>query len=91
VRQWQTLFFNKNYSASHFDVLPDFVRLAESFGAKGLRVTRPDRLEATLKEGLYTEGVVLIEVVVDYEEMVYPMIAPGGAMNEMILEPADMT
>lgn len=91
VRQWQTLFFNKNYSASHFEVLPDFVRLAESFGAKGLRVTRPDRLEATLKEGLYTEGVVLIEVVVDYEEMVYPMIAPGGAMNEMILEPADMT
>jgi acetolactate synthase-1/2/3 large subunit len=91
VRQWQTLFFNKNYSASHFEVLPDFVKLAESFGAKGLRVTRPDRLEATLKEGLYTEGVVLIEVVVDYEEMVYPMIAPGGAMNEMILEPADMT
>jgi acetolactate synthase-1/2/3 large subunit len=91
VRQWQTMFFNKNYSASHFEVLPDFVKLAESFGAKGLRVTRPDHLEATLREGLYTEGVVLIEVVVDYEEMVYPMIAPGGAMNEMILEPADMT
>ncbi|HEY7535747.1 MAG TPA: biosynthetic-type acetolactate synthase large subunit [Thermodesulfobacteriota bacterium] len=91
VRQWQTMFFNSNYSASHFDVMPDFVKLAEAFGAKGLRAKRPDELEATLREGLFTEGVVLIEVVVDYEEMVYPMIAPGGAMNEMILEPADMT
>ncbi|HLE25481.1 MAG TPA: biosynthetic-type acetolactate synthase large subunit [Thermodesulfobacteriota bacterium] len=91
VRQWQTLFYNSNYSASHFDVMPDFVKLAEAFGAKGLRAKRPDELEATLREGLFTEGVVLIEVVVDYEEMVYPMIAPGGAMNEMILEPADIT
>ena len=90
VRQWQTMFFNKNYSASYFEVLPDFVKLAESFGAKGLRAERPDELEPTLKEGLYSEGVVLIEVVVDYEEMVYPMIAPGGAMNEMILDPVDM-
>jgi acetolactate synthase-1/2/3 large subunit len=86
VRQWQTMFFNKNYSASHFDVMPDFVKLAEAFGAKGLRAKRPDELEATLKEGLYSDGVVLVEIVVDYEEMVYPMIAPGGAMNEMILE-----
>jgi acetolactate synthase-1/2/3 large subunit len=86
VRQWQTLFFNKNYSASHFDVMPDFVKLAEAFGAKGLRARRPEELEATLKEGLYSDGVVLMEIVVDYEEMVYPMIAPGGAMNEMILE-----
>ncbi|HEX9665314.1 MAG TPA: biosynthetic-type acetolactate synthase large subunit [Thermodesulfobacteriota bacterium] len=90
VRQWQTLFFNSNYSGSYFEVLPDFVKLAESFGAKGLRVTRPDELEATLREGIFSEGVVLIEVVVDCEEMVYPMIAPGGAMNEMILDPVDM-
>ncbi|GIW46291.1 MAG: acetolactate synthase [Deltaproteobacteria bacterium] len=90
VRQWQTMFFNRNYSASHFDVMPDFVKLAEAFGAKGLRATHPDELESTLKEGLFSEGVVLMEIVVDYEEMVYPMIAPGGAMNEMILEPADV-
>lgn len=90
VRQWQTLFFNSNYSGSYFEVLPDFVKLAESFGAKGLRVTRPDEVEATLREGIFSEGVVLIEVVVDCEEMVYPMIAPGGAMNEMILDPVDM-
>lgn len=90
VRQWQTLFFNSNYSGSYFEVLPDFVKLAESFGAKGLRATRPDELESTLREGIFSEGVVLIEVVVDCEEMVYPMIAPGGAMNEMILDPVDM-
>ena len=56
VRQWQTMFFKGNYSASYFEVLPDFVMLAESFGVKGLKVDRPDQLEATLKEGLSTEG-----------------------------------
>ncbi len=90
VRQWQTMFFNSNYSASYFEVLPDFVMLAKSFGAKGLRAERPEELEATLREGLSTEGVVLMEVLVDCEELVYPMIAPGGAMNEMILGAADM-
>ncbi len=87
VRQWQTMFYNGNYSASKFDVLPDFVKLAESFGAIGLKARRPEDLEATLREGLSTEGVVLMEIFVDCEELVYPMIAPGGAMNEMILGP----
>jgi len=87
VRQWQTMFFDGNYSASKFGVLPDFVKLAESFGAVGLRASRPDDLEPTLREGLSTPGVVLMEIVVDYEELVYPMIAPGGAMNEMLLGP----
>ncbi len=90
VRQWQTLFFNCNYSASKFEVTPDFVKLAQSFGAKGLRAVRPDEVEPTLKEGLNMEGVVLMEMVVDPEEMVYPMIQPGGAMNEMIIEPVDV-
>jgi acetolactate synthase-1/2/3 large subunit len=87
VRQWQTMFYNGNYSASKFDVLPDFVKLAESFGAIGLKARRPEDLEATLREGLSTEGVVLMEIFVDENELVYPMIAPGGAMNEMILGP----
>jgi acetolactate synthase-1/2/3 large subunit len=89
VRQWQTMFFNGNYSASKFGVLPDFVKLAESFGAVGMRASKPGDLEATLKEGLSTPGVVLMEVMVDYEELVYPKIAPGGAMNEMLLGPGD--
>lgn len=90
VRQWQTMFFEGNYSASRFGVLPDFVMLAQSFGATGLRVDRPDQLEATLKEGLSTEGVVLMEIIVDCEELVYPMIAPGGAMNDMLLGVSDV-
>ncbi|MGH7885620.1 MAG: biosynthetic-type acetolactate synthase large subunit [Thermodesulfobacteriota bacterium] len=90
VRQWQTMFFNSNYSASKFGVLPDFVKLAEAFGAKGLKAARPDELEPTLKELLSTDGVVLMEIVVDHEEMVYPMISPGGAMNDMILQPVDV-
>lgn len=90
VRQWQTMFFEGNYSASYFEVLPDFVKLAESFGAKGLSAKRPEDLEPTLKEGLSSEGVVLMEIFVDCEELVYPMIAPGGAMNDMILGAADV-
>lgn len=90
VRQWQTMFFNSNYASSKFEVLPDFVMLAESFGAKGLKAKKPEEIDATIKEGLNTEGVVLIEVVVDPEEMVYPMIAPGGAMNDMIMQPVDV-
>ncbi|MGQ0794469.1 MAG: biosynthetic-type acetolactate synthase large subunit [Deltaproteobacteria bacterium] len=90
VRQWQTMFFNQNYSASYFEVLPDFVKVAESFGAKGILITKPEEMEGMLREGLSTPGVVLMEIIVDCEEMVYPMIAPGGAMNEMILGAADV-
>lgn len=90
VRQWQTMFFNGNYSCSKFNVLPDFVKLAESFGATGFRAERPEELEAVLKKGLETKGVVLMEIKVDPEEMVYPMIAPGGAMNEIIFDPVDV-
>ena len=90
VRQWQTMFFESNYSASRFEVLPDFVKLAEAFGARGLRAVKPEELESTLREGLNTPGVVLMEIEVDCTEMVYPMIAPGGTMDDMIMMPADL-
>ncbi|MXW43886.1 MAG: acetolactate synthase large subunit, partial [Candidatus Dadabacteria bacterium] len=90
VRQWQTMFFEGNYSASRFEVLPDFVKLAEAFGARGLRAARPEELEPTLREGLNTPGVVLMEIEVDCTEMVYPMIAPGASMDNMIMMPADL-
>jgi len=90
VRQWQTMFFGGNYSASRFEVLPDFVKLAEAFGARGLRAVRPEELEPTLREGLNTPGVVLMEIEVDCTEMVYPMIAPGASMDNMIMMPADL-
>lgn len=90
VRQWQTMFFEGNFSASRFEVLPDFVKLAEAFGARGLRAVRPEELEPTLREGLNTPGVVLMEIEVDCTEMVYPMIAPGATMDNMIMMPADL-
>lgn len=90
VRQWQTMFFEGNFSASRFEVLPDFVKLAEAFGARGLRAVKPEELEPTLREGLNTPGVVLMEIEVDCTEMVYPMIAPGASMDNMIMMPADL-
>ncbi|MYH39849.1 MAG: hypothetical protein F4154_02580 [Candidatus Dadabacteria bacterium] len=71
-------------------MLPDFVKLAEAFGARGLRAVKPEELEPTLREGLNTPGVVLMEIEVDCTEMVYPMIAPGGTMDDMIMMPADL-
>lgn len=90
VRQWQTLFFNSNYSSSYFEVLPDFVELAKSYGASGLHISKPEEVEDSLKEALSMDGVVLVEIDVDYEEMVYPMLTPGGDMSEMIVQPTDV-
>ncbi len=90
VRQWQTMFFDGNYSCSKFNVLPDFVKLAESFGATGLKAEKTEELEGVFKQGLEAKGVVLMEIKVDPEEMVYPMISPGEAMNQMIFDPVDV-
>ena len=90
VRQWQTLFFESNYSSSYFEVLPDFVEIAKSFGASGLHINTPDEVEGGLKEALSMDGVVLVEIEVDCEEMVYPMLTPGGDMSDMIVQPTDI-
>ncbi len=89
VRQWQTLFFNKNYSCCKFDLNPDYVKLAKSYGAKSFRIESPKHLESSIKEGFSTKGVVLMEIVVDHTEMVYPMLTPGGTMNDMLFSPDD--
>ena len=89
VRQWQTLFFNKNYSCCKFDLNPDYVKIAESYGAKSFKIESPKHLESSIKEGFSTKGVVLMEVVVDHTEMVYPMLTPGGTMDEMLFSPDD--
>ncbi len=89
VRQWQTLFFESNYSCSEFELSPDYVKLAQSYGAKAFRIDSPKDLEASFREGLSTKGVVLMEVIVDPTEMVYPMLSPGGTMDEMLLSPED--
>ena len=89
VRQWQTLFFDKNYSCCKFDLNPDYVKIAQSYGAKAFKIDSPNDLEGSFKEGLSTKGVVLMEVVVDHTEMVYPMLTPGGTMDDMLLCPDD--
>ncbi len=84
VRQWQARFYEERYSYSAMSV-PNFVKLAESFGAHGFRIEKPKDLAKTMKEAFATPGPVLIDVVIPKEEVVMPMIPPGGAMSEMLL------
>jgi acetolactate synthase-1/2/3 large subunit len=64
---------------------PDFVKIAEAYGATGLRASRPEELEAVLKKGLETPGVVIMDIRVEKEECVYPMVRPGASIAEMDL------
>jgi acetolactate synthase-1/2/3 large subunit len=87
VRQWQELFFNKRYSHTHLrrGESPDFVLLAEAYGAKGLRVNSQDEVEPALKEAFKERKVpVLIDFIVEQEENVFPMVAPGASLDDMI-------
>lgn len=103
VRQWQKLFYGKRYSMTCLRAgaacrnqcgececppyTPDFVKLAQSYGAKGLRVTQSEEIEGAFREAMETKKVpTLIEFVIDPEEMVYPMIQPGGTLEEMLMD-----
>ncbi len=86
VRQWQELFYNKRYSYSCLGVLPDFVKLAESYGGVGLRATKPDEVEPVIKKALeIKDRPVLMDFVVNPEEDVYPMVPAGQPINKMLL------
>ena len=85
VRQWQELFFDRRYAATDIEQAPDFVKLAESYGAVGLRATRPEEVEPVLKEGLNTPEPVIMDFWVDREEGVYPMVPAGKPITEMLL------
>ncbi len=88
VRQWQKLFFDGNYSHSGLaDVSPDFVKLAESYGAKAFRVAKPEDVKPVLEQAMeINDGPVVIDFLVNQEENVYPMIPAGKAIYEMIEE-----
>jgi len=87
VRQWQELFYRERYSYSHLDVVPDFVKVAEAYGAVGLRATRPDEVEPVLREGFRVKDKpVFMDFIVDWKEKVYPMVPAGGAIDEMLFE-----
>ena len=85
VRQWQEMFYSRRYSQTTMDYAPDFIKLAEAYGAKGFRATKTEEVESVLKEGLATPGPVMIDILVEPEEGVYPMVKPGAALSEMAL------
>ena len=88
VRQWQEFFYDRRYSHSYMDALPDFVKLAESFGHVGMRVEKTADVSGALKEALaMKDRLVLMDIVTDQEENVYPMIAAGKGHHEMELPP----
>jgi len=85
VRQWQQLLHGGRYSHSYSEALPDFVKLAEAYGAVGIRASRPDELDAKIKEMIEVKRPVLFDCMVDPHENCFPMIPSGAAHNEMIL------
>jgi acetolactate synthase-1/2/3 large subunit len=85
VRQWQELFYGKRYVATDMQHAPDFSKLAEAFGAVGLKATKPEEVDTVLKEGLNNPNPVIMDFWVDREEGVYPMVPAGAALSEMLL------
>lgn len=85
VRQWQELFYGKRYSQVKFHILPDFVKLADAYGAVGMRITKPQEVEPALKKVLSLNTLVILDVHIAPEEDVFPMVPAGKATTEMIL------
>ncbi len=89
VRQWQEFFYDRRYSHSYMDALPDFVKLAEGYGHVGMRIEKPGDVEAALKEALaMKDRLVFMDFITDQTENVYPMVAAGKGHHEMLLSPA---
>jgi acetolactate synthase-1/2/3 large subunit len=84
VRQWQELFYQERYSSVDLGSTPDFVKLAEAYGAIGLRATKPSEVVSVLKEGLKAKRTVFMDFVTARYEKVFPMVPAGASINEMI-------
>ena len=85
VRQWQTLFYDKRHSETDIQEQPDFVKVAESFGGIGYRVTTKAEFDAAIKDAVEKNVVAMIDVVVDRDENVLPMVPAGGSLFNMML------
>ena len=86
VRQWQTIFYEGRYSQTTLNRQTDFVKLAEAFGAKGYRVTEKSQLEDVLEKALESQEPVLIDYVINNDKKVFPMVAPGAPISEIMTE-----
>ncbi len=87
VRQWQNLFYQKKFSQTTREDKPDFIKLAEAYGAIGIRVTRPEEIEPAVKRALLSKDKpVLIDFLIDSDEMVYPIVPPGKPISELIMD-----
>jgi acetolactate synthase-1/2/3 large subunit len=84
VRQWQDLFYEKRYSYVDFHRGPDFVKLAESYGALGMRIKKPEEVEETIHKALESNKPVIIDCIIDAEEKVFPMVPAGSPIDSMI-------
>ena len=85
VRQWQELLHGERYSNSYSEALPDFVKLAEAFGCKGIKIDDPADLDAGIEEMLAYDGPVIVDCMVEKHANCFPMIPSGKAHNEMLL------
>jgi acetolactate synthase-1/2/3 large subunit len=86
VRQWQELFYGKRYSHTGLTATPDFVKVAEAYGAVGLRATKPSEVEPLLKEAFKIKKTVFMDFQVDWEEKVYPMVPAGAPIDHMLFD-----
>ncbi|AGX41325.1 biosynthetic-type acetolactate synthase large subunit [Clostridium saccharobutylicum] len=86
VRQWQSLFYEQRYSETTLDRPTDYVKLAEAFGGKAFRITKPEEIDEVLEKALDSQGPVLIDYLINNDKKVFPMVAPGAPINEIINE-----
>ncbi|MBF0536689.1 MAG: biosynthetic-type acetolactate synthase large subunit [Nitrospirae bacterium] len=86
VRQWQELFYKERYSYSYLANVPDFVKVAEAYGAVGLRATRPSEVEDVIREALRVRRPVFMDFAIDWKEKVYPMVPAGAPIDQMMFE-----
>jgi acetolactate synthase-1/2/3 large subunit len=84
VRQWQELFFNRRYSGVYLGDVPDYLKLAEAFGANGIRVEKPGEIREAVKEAFASGKPTLIDMVVKPESNIFPMVPPGGCLKDII-------
>jgi acetolactate synthase-1/2/3 large subunit len=85
VRQWQELFYEERYSHTRMELSPDFVKLAEAYGAVGMRIEKPEDVVPAIEEAIKIDRLVMMDFVVDEEENVFPMVPVDSPIDKMLL------